>query len=110
MAIGKVIGRRACFGASTLPGAESESASVEELRRDEQAILDQCLVHKFAPVADVERAKSEGQPDADALDRLNNEAAFSHHKRRRLRPTAGNVSQYEAIDLTAAVNFAESYQ
>ena len=58
-----------------------------------QTVFDQPVVHKFGTVVDIQRAKGEGQADTDALERFNNEAAFTHCKRRRFRPATGNVRQ-----------------
>src|SRR5205807_7623680 len=79
-------------------------ARARELDTTVQAILDQRLVYKFAAIVDIQRAKGKRQADADALKCLNNEAAFAHHKRRRLGPTASNIGQDQAVNVATAVN------
>src|SRR5690606_10157577 len=70
-----------------------------------QAILDQSLVHKFAAVVDVKCPKGKGQANANALKGLNNKAALANYKGRSFGPAAGNIGQYQAVNIAAAVNF-----
>src|SRR5437773_6117453 len=81
-------------------------ARAGELDPPAQAVLDQIVVHKLAAIVDIQLAKDKRPADSDALERFNHEVAFAHDKRRGFRPTAGNIGQNKAVDITATVNLA----
>lgn len=43
-----------------------------------QAVVDHFIVHKFAAVVDIQRAKGKGQTEADTLERLDRQRAVAH--------------------------------
>ena len=69
-----------------------------------QAILDQLLVHKLAAVVHVDCTKGKRQTEANAVECLHNKTAIAHHEWCSFGPTAGDIRQHQAADITAAVS------
>lgn len=79
-------------------------ARAGELDAVAQAVFDQPVVDEFAAVVHVQRSQGKGQAEADSLECLYNEAAFSDDEWRRFGPSAGDVGQHQAVNIAAAVD------